>query len=169
MRLDQLKRRDFITLLGGAAAAWPLAVRAQQVGKPPTIGFLGANPAVWTSWTAAFSERLRELGWLEGRTINIVFALANDPLGSGLIASLARPGGNVTGLSNQAADLGSKRLELLREIVPNLHRLAVIFDAGYPGPCWRRATLRPRLAPSASKSSSWKSGERRILRPHSKL
>jgi putative ABC transport system substrate-binding protein len=172
-----LRRRDFITLLGGAAA-WPVAARAQQAGKLPIIGFLGSDAAAWSSWTAAFAERLRELGWLEGRTVTIqyrwsegrrerfseiaaefvrlnvdvivtngsaaptvkqatsaipiVFALNIDPVGTGLVASLARPGGNITGLSNQQADLDDKRLELLREVVPNLHRLAIMVDAAFP-------------------------------------
>ena len=170
--------REFITLLGGAAAAWPLAARAQQSGKLPTIGFLGTDASVWSPWTAAFVERLRELGWIEGRTIAIeyrwaegrpervaeiaaefvrlkvdvivtyggavatlkqatavipiVFALAIDPVGSGLVASLARPGGNVTGLSIQPTDLAGKRLELLREVVPGLRRLAIMVNVGYP-------------------------------------
>ncbi len=175
-----MKRREFITLLGGAAAAWPLAARAQQPGKLPTIGFLGSTtPSVWGPWTAAFVQRLRELGWIEGRTIAIayrwaegrdesyaeiaaelvrlkvdviltigsaviaakqatsvipiVFAAAPDPVGNGLVASLARPGGNVTGLSSQSADLAGKRLELLREAVPSLRRLAIMANAGYPG------------------------------------
>jgi putative ABC transport system substrate-binding protein len=172
-------RRHFITLLGGAAAAWPLAARAQQADKLPTIGFLGATtPATWSLFVAAFVQRLRELGWIEGRTIAIeyrraegrgerfaeiaaefvrlkvdvivtvggavlaakqatslipiVFAVAADPVGSGLVASLARPGGNVTGLSTQFTDLAGKRLELLREIVPNLRRLAIMANTGYP-------------------------------------
>jgi hypothetical protein len=67
-----MKRREFITLLGAAAAAWPLAARAQQAGKLPTIGFLGAATALnWSPWLAAFVQRLRELGWIEGRTIAI--------------------------------------------------------------------------------------------------
>jgi hypothetical protein len=67
-----VKRRQFITLLGGAAAAWPLAARAQQPGKLPTIGFLGpTTPSADPLWTAAFAHRLRELGWIEGRTIAI--------------------------------------------------------------------------------------------------
>jgi putative ABC transport system substrate-binding protein len=173
-----MRRREFITLLGGAAAAWPLAARAQQTGKLPIIGFLGANAAAWSPRTDAFVKRLRELGWIDGRTIAIeyrwddgrserdaeiadefvrlkadvivtvgslvaplkkatsaipiVFALANDPVGSGLVASLSRPGGNVTGLSSQAPDLAGKRLELLREVVPRLHRLAILVDVGYP-------------------------------------
>jgi ABC-type uncharacterized transport system substrate-binding protein len=174
-----MKRREFITLLGAAAAAWPLAARAQQAGKLPTIGFLGAATALnWSPWLAAFVQRLRELGWIEGRTIAIeirwaegrseryteiaaefvrlkvdvivtsgaavlaakeatsvipiVFAAANDPVGGGLVASLARPGGNVTGLSIQGSDLAGKRLEFLREVVPGVRRLAVIGNVGYP-------------------------------------
>jgi ABC-type uncharacterized transport system substrate-binding protein len=175
-----MRRREFITLLGGAVAAWPVAARAQRP-KPPTIGYLGATTAAAEkSRTDAFVLRLRELGWVEGRTvaieyrwsegrddrfteiaaefvrlkvdlilatatqaalvskqatatIPIVFGLAGDPLGTGLVDSLARPGGNVTGLSNQAADLGGKRLEILREVVPGLRRLAILANAGYPG------------------------------------
>ena len=152
-------RREFITLLGGAAA-WPIAARAQQPGKLPTIGFLGVDATVWAPWTAAFVARLRQLGWIEGRTIAIeyrwsegraerdaeiaaefvrlkvdvivtkapavaalkqataiipiVFPIAVDPVGGGLVASLARPGGNVTGLSLQSPDLaGKRRISLL--------------------------------------------------------
>jgi putative tryptophan/tyrosine transport system substrate-binding protein len=173
-----MKRRAFISLLGGAAA-WPVAARAQQPAKVPIIGFLGpGTPSAWSAWTAAFVQRLRELGWIEGRTlaieyrwaegsperfgeiaaefvrlkvdvivtvggavlaakqvtsvIPIVFAAANDPIGTGLVPSLARPGGNVTGLSSQAADLAGKRLELLREVVPGLRHLAIMSNAGYP-------------------------------------
>jgi putative tryptophan/tyrosine transport system substrate-binding protein len=172
-------RREFITLLGGAAA-WPLAARAQQAAKLPTIGFLGANPSVENQRVAAFVQRLRELGWIEGRTVSIeyrwaegrgeryaenaaelvrlkvdvivtsttppslaakqatavipiVFAAANDPVGTGLIASLARPGGNVTGLANQMSDTSGKKLEFLREVVPGLRRLAMMANAGNPG------------------------------------
>src|SRR5262249_29187681 len=146
---DRMNRREFITLLGGAAVAWPLAARAQQAAKLPTVGFLGATtPSAQSQWTAAFGQRLRELGWIEGRTIAveyrwtegrteraaeiaaefvqrkvdvivtsgtamvlaakqatsvipIVFAATGDPVSTGLVASLARPDGNVTGLSNQ--------------------------------------------------------------------
>jgi ABC-type uncharacterized transport system substrate-binding protein len=172
-----VKRRAFIMLIGGAAVAWPLAARAQQ--KLPTIGLLGAStPANWSQWTTAFVQRVRELGWIEGRTvaieyrwaegrseryteiadefvrlnvnvivtvgsavpaakhatsfIPIVFAAAVDPVGAGLVGSLARPGGNVTGLSVQSSDLAGKRLELLREAVPALRRLAIIGNVGYP-------------------------------------
>jgi putative tryptophan/tyrosine transport system substrate-binding protein len=173
-----MKRRAFITLIGGAAAAWPLAVRAQPVGRLPTIGVLGTDASLWSPWIAAFVQRLRERGWIEGRTvafeyrwsegrpervdeiaaefvrlkvdviatngdtvlalkqattfIPIVFAIAIDPVGAGLVASLARPGGNVTGLSSQQTDTASKRLELLREVVPALHRLAILADVGNP-------------------------------------
>ena len=176
-----MRRREFITLLGGAAATWPLAARAQQAGKLPTIGFLGAaTPSVASQWVTAFVKRLRELGWIEGRTvaieyrwaegrserfaeiaaefvrlkvdvivtwaaapviaakhatvvIPIVFAAQTDPVDTGLVASLARPGGNVTGLSVQQTDTTGKRLELLREIVPSLGRLAIMANAGAPG------------------------------------
>ena len=156
----------------------PLAARAQQPSKLPTIGFLGAaTPSAWGPYTAAFVTRLRELGWIEGRTIAIeyrwaegrperyaeiaaefvrrnvdvivtsgtaagavklatsaipiVFAVAVEPLSSGLVANLARPGGNLTGLSSQTGDLGGKRLDLLREVVPDLRRLAIMGNAGY--------------------------------------
>jgi putative ABC transport system substrate-binding protein len=179
MRFNYLRRRDFITLLGGAAVAWPLGARAQQPAKLPTIGFLGtATPSAQGQWTAAFVQRLRELGWIEGRTvaievrwaegrseryteiaaelvrlkvdvivtvggalvaakqatsvIPIVFPVAGDPVGSGMVASLARPGGNATGLSIQTTDLASKRLELLREVVPGLRRLAIMANVGLP-------------------------------------
>ena len=167
-----MRRREFITLLGGAAAGWPLAARAQQSGKLPTIGFLGATTASGASqWVIAFVQRLRELGWIEGRTmaieyrwaegrnerfteianefapwgtasviaanqatsvIPIVFALAGGPVGTGLVTSLARPGGNVTGLSSQQSDLGGKRLEFLREVFATLRRLAVMANVGSP-------------------------------------
>jgi putative ABC transport system substrate-binding protein len=172
-----VRRRAFITLLGGAAAAWPLTARAQQTGKLPIIGVLGTDSAAWHPWIAAFLQRLHELGWNEGRniaieyrwaegrperaaefaaefvrlkvdiivtagtntviakqttsTIPIIFAIANDPVAGGLVANLRRPGGNVTGLSLQMVELAGKRLELLREAVPQLHRLAVIANGGY--------------------------------------
>jgi putative ABC transport system substrate-binding protein len=175
-----VKRRDFITLLGSAGAAWLPAAHAQQAGRLPTIGFLGANASVWSPWTAAFVERMRKLGWIEGRTIAIeyrwdegrpersaeiaaefvrlkvdvivtgssavlalkretstipiVFTMSSDPVGAGLVASLARPGGNVTGLSLQQSDLAGKRLELLREVIPKLRRLAILANVGYPEP-----------------------------------
>src|SRR5438876_197481 len=173
-----MKRRAFISLLGGAAA-WPLQARAQQQTMP-VIGFLVAGtPLSHGQWVAAFVQRLRELGWIEGRTIAIeyrwgegrnerfaeiaaefvrrkvdvivtsataavvaakqatsvipiVFAAAGDPVGTGLVASLARPGGNVTGLSIQQTDLAAKRLELLREVVPGLRRLAILANVGGP-------------------------------------
>jgi putative ABC transport system substrate-binding protein len=143
-------RRKFLATLGGTAA-WPLAARAQQAGKLPTIGFMGATPSVESQRVATFVQRLRELGWVDGRNlaieyrwaegrpervseiaaelvrlkvdvivtvatpatlaakqattvIPIVFGVASDPVGTGLVASLARPGGNVTGLANQISD-----------------------------------------------------------------
>jgi putative ABC transport system substrate-binding protein len=194
-----MRRRAFITVLGGAAAAWPLAVRGQQPAKMPTIGFLGSNThATQSKWTAAFTERLHELGWIEGRTIAIefrwaggrsergaeiaaefvrlkvdvivtsgtafvaatkratslipiVFAVVADPLGSGLVKSLARPDGNVTGLSLQYTDLASKRLELLREIVPGLRQLAILANVKSPG-----AQLEMRAAQVIAESLSLK-------------
>jgi putative tryptophan/tyrosine transport system substrate-binding protein len=172
-----MRRRDFLLALGGAAA-WPLAARAQQPGKLPTVGFLGAStPSTWGPWVDAFAQRLRELGWIEGRTVTveyrwaegrneryaeiaaefvrlnvdvivtsgsavpaarnatsripIVFAVANDPLGGGLVASLSRPGGNVTGLSIQSPELAGKRLAYLREALPDLREVAIMANGGY--------------------------------------
>jgi putative ABC transport system substrate-binding protein len=172
-----MRRRAFIALLGGATVNWPLAAHS-QAGKLPTIGFLFDSASANIPRTTAFVERLRVLGWIEGRTvaieyrrsegrpervaeitaefvqqkvdvivtyggaaaqlkqatasIPIVFAVAVDPIGSGLVASLSRPGGNVTGLSLQHPDIGGKRLELLRQLVPSLRRLAIMFDPDYP-------------------------------------
>ena len=165
-----IKRREFIAGLGGAAAAWPLAARAQQPGKLPTIGFLGARG--WTDLTTPFLRRLGELGWVEGRNILVEFrwidgspeatrafltefvrlkvdvihtianadaleakratsvipivAFAEEPLRTGLVTSLARPGGNVTGVTDQVAEAGGKRVGLLRDVVPALRRLAIM-------------------------------------------
>jgi putative ABC transport system substrate-binding protein len=171
-----MRRREFITLLAAAAAAPPVA-RAQRAGIP-TIGFLGpTTPQIWSSWTSAFVDRFAQLGWVDGRTVNIayrwanghmdrasklatelvalkvdlivtsgsataeamkatsqipiVFALASEPLATGFVASLARPGGNVTGLSLEAPDLGGKRLGYLRHAVPEARRLAVLSDVAY--------------------------------------
>jgi len=178
--IAKLKRREFITLLGGTAAGWPLVARAQQVGKLPTIGFLGAStPAISNFWVAVFTQRLRELGWVEGRTIvieyrwaegrtdrfgeiaaefarlkvdvivtygtpaaaaakqvtstvPIIVALMGDPIADGLVASISRPGGNLTGLSTQSSDLIGKRIEILGEAVSGLRRLAIIANVGSP-------------------------------------
>jgi putative tryptophan/tyrosine transport system substrate-binding protein len=196
-----MRRREFITLLGGAAAGWPCAARTQQPAKLPTIGFLGqSTPSVESQRLTAFLKRLRELGWIEGRTvaieyawgegsserfakiaadfvrlkvdiivtsgtatvvaakqatsvIPIVFAVAGDPIANNLVASLARPGGNVTGLSTVATDLAGKRVELLREAVSGFRRLGII------GNCiGARPTLSIRFfaerSPVTSRSSS---------------
>jgi putative tryptophan/tyrosine transport system substrate-binding protein len=174
-----MRRREFVTLLVGAAAL-PLAAHAQQPGRLRTIAFLGPNThSAASEWVAALVKRLRELGWTEGRTITIeyrwaegreerfaeiaaelvrlkadvivtsgtqavmasknatsvipiVFATAGDPVGSGLVGSLARPAGNVTGLATLANELVGKRLELLREIVPGLRRVAIMGNVANP-------------------------------------
>ena len=189
-----MRRREFISLLGGATA-WPLSARAQQTRRLRTIGFLGAATAVvWAPWTAAFEKRLDELGWMKGRTVAIeyrwaegrsirfaeiasefvrfnvdaivtagtestiavkqvtsevpiVVALATDPVAAGLVASLARPGGNVTGFSHQGTDIAAKRLELLREILPNLRRLAILVNVNNPG-----SVLEMREAEAAART-----------------
>ena len=173
---DRMKRREFITLLGGMAAAWPLAARAQQA--LPTICFSSPTTAsVESRAVAAFVQRLHAVGWIEGRAaaikvrwaegrseraaeivanfvrqkvdvivcrgsasvlvkratsvIPIVFA-GGDPVGTGLIVSLAQPDGNVSGLSLRHSDRAGKRLELLRDVVPALRRLAILGNAGNP-------------------------------------
>jgi putative tryptophan/tyrosine transport system substrate-binding protein len=173
-----MTRREFITLLGGAAAAWPLTVRAQQPGKLATIGILSSGtPATQGQWYAGFVQQLRELGWIEGHNvaieyrwaegrderfveiaaefvrlkvdmivtsgnsaiaaakqatsvIPIVFATAGDAVGTGLVENLTRPGGNVTGLSGMGTDTAGKRIELLRELLPGLRRLALLANVG---------------------------------------
>jgi putative ABC transport system substrate-binding protein len=174
-----MRRREVLSLLGGAAVAWPLAARAQQA-KVLTIGFMGSGTlASQGKWVAAFVQRLRERGWVEGRnlaidyrwaegrsermaeiaaefsrlkvdviltystqaalaakqataSIPVVFTLVADPVGSGLVAGLARPGGNVTGISTQSTDLAGKRLELLREAVPGLATVAILANVANP-------------------------------------
>jgi len=171
-----MRRRDFVKAII-ASTAWPLPLRAQQ--RRPVIGFLGTvAQELWAKPVAAFEGQLREHGWIDGRTIKIiyrwaegrperfaeiatefvnsnvdvivtggnavsavrqatstipiVFALAVDPVGSGFVNSLSRPGGNVTGLSLQGPDLAAKRLELLRELAPGRRRLAILVNVGYP-------------------------------------
>jgi putative ABC transport system substrate-binding protein len=174
-----MRRRDFITLLGGAAAAWPFAARAQQAGRLPTIGVLGASQSAWSRWIGALEERLRQLGWIDGRTVAIVYrwteergerttpfaeelvrlkvdviftsgtpnivaakqATASipivftgaDPVGTGLVTSLARPGANTTGLSQMSPDLAGKRLQLLHQVLPELRQVAVLGNVDNPG------------------------------------
>jgi len=181
-----LRRRDILAGLF-CAGAWPLAARAQTPGK--TIAMLGAaSPAVWGPMVASFEERLRELGWIDGRTVAIIYrwaegdssryaeiaaefvamkvdvivtvggaaatvmratntipivlAAAVDPVASGFVGSLAHPGGNVTGLSLQSSEIGTKRLEILREAIPGLKHLAVMANANYPGSVRESAAVR---------------------------
>jgi putative tryptophan/tyrosine transport system substrate-binding protein len=171
-----MRRRKFLMLLGGAVVGCPLAARAQQASKRPTVAYIFLSPSVDGLDRPGFTERLRELGWTEGRDVAIeyhwsegrperiaeiaaelvqkkvhvivtygaavatlkqattsipIVLIAYDPVGSGFVASLSRPGGNVTGLSLQAPERAGKRLELLRQLVPSLRRLAILFDATY--------------------------------------
>ena len=203
--------REFIALLGGATAVWPLAAPAQQSDQLRHIAVLGDTQSVWGPWVAAFVERLRQLGWMEDRTvaieyrwsegrpervaqfaaefaqqkvdvivtyggavtilkqattsIPIVFALAVDPLGIGLVANLSRPGGNVTGLSLQQAESASKRLALLREVVPSLRGLAVMFDAAYPASVRETANVHNTARTLGLEVTQHGIGGRRILHP----
>jgi putative ABC transport system substrate-binding protein len=166
-----MKRRDFITLLGGAAVAWPLAARAQQ-SKTPRVGALVLKDEDAQAFANEFREGLRELGYIEGQSYTLelrsadgkadrlselaaelvrlkvdviaavftpcalaakqatreipIVAIAGDPIGAGLVASLARPGGNITGLSNMGAETAGKSVELFRDMLPSLRRVAVL-------------------------------------------
>ena len=201
-----MRRREFIKIACGSVGAWPLVAKAQQLGKKPLIGIVGADATVWRPWTTAFVARLRELGWLEGDTvaidyrwaggsservsevaaeferrkvdvivtygsavtilkqtitsIPIVFAIAFDPVRGGLVQSLTHPAGNVTGVSIQQPDLVGKRLRLLRQAIPQLHRLAILADAGYAEPM-----LEADRVKSLAQASGLEAARIGILRP----
>ena len=176
-----MRRREFITLIGGAAAAWPLTTGAQQrSGKMPRVGWLAIGSQAAQSLLEEYRSGMRDLGYIEGRTVEteylyadghldrlpglaaelverkvdiivtagtpgslaakratttipIVFAASSDPLTTGVVASLAHPGGNITGLSLMASDLSAKRLELIHTLVPQASRIAVLWDNSNPG------------------------------------
>lgn len=179
-RAGQMRRREFMLLMGSLAVDASAAAYGQQSAKPPVVGFLVAGtPASHGAWVAAFTQRLSELGWTDGRnikieyrwatgdirqttnfatefvqqkvdvivtsafgvvaakqatsTIPIVSAAFGDAVANGIVASLARPGGNVTGLTIQPSELSSKRLELLRDIIPNVRRLAALVNTHVVG------------------------------------
>jgi putative ABC transport system substrate-binding protein len=179
MQFDQLKRREFITLLGGAGAAWPLAARAQQ--RMPLVGFLNsASPDTYRFNADSFREGLAKAGFVEGsnvrieerwargdyaalpalatelvtmgvvaiaatgdvasaraaqnasNTVPVVFTIGGDPVRFGLVKSINRPGGHVTGILFNQNVLGGKRVELLREIAPNVSRVALLMNPTNP-------------------------------------
>ena len=193
-----MKRRQFITLVGGAAAAWPFVARAQQDERMRRIGVLIAfaeSDHEAQSWVAALREELRKLGWTDGRnieidtrwaaadvdsmkryakelvalqpdlmvtsstpataamlqqtdTIPIIFVLVADPVGSGFVASLPRPGGNVTGFTPIVGSLGGKWVELLKEIAPRIARVTLMFNP--PTATFVEGYLSPFKAAAAS-------------------
>jgi putative tryptophan/tyrosine transport system substrate-binding protein len=164
-----VRRREFISLLGGAAAAWPLAARAQQLQRVQRIGILMgvADDAETKGWLVTFNQRLEQLGWhagrnlqtderwtggdpertrrypdavfafssiavaalqRESRTVPIVFTAISDPVGSGFVQSLARPGGNATGFTNFVPTMAAKWLEVLKEVAPQVQHAALLFN-----------------------------------------
>jgi putative ABC transport system substrate-binding protein len=201
MPFDQIRRRDFIALLGGAAA-WPIAARAQQP-KTRRVGMLitavESDPE-WRPRLALFLRELQRLGWEEGknvrldyrwsgadpermrldaaelislapdvivttsnqsagiigrqtRTIPIIFAPAGDPIGTGLVSNMARPGGNITGFTTYESEIAGKRLELLKEVAPRLARVAVLYTPGGPGSL-AQLRLTESVAPSLNLSTT---------------
>jgi putative ABC transport system substrate-binding protein len=173
-----VRRRELITLLGGAAAAWPVAARAQQAERVRKVGVLmnsAATDATYQSYLAAFTEALHQLGWIEGQnlridvrwsagdaalariyaaqliglkpdviltsstnnlkalreatsTIPVVFVQVSDPVAQGFVANITKPGGNITGFSMFEFAIGSKWLNLLKEVAPGLARVALMFN-----------------------------------------
>ena len=213
-----MTRREFITLLGGAAAAWPLAARAQQPASTVRrIGFLLPGVARTTAVRGqleAFHQGLKEYGWVEGQnisfeyrfaegkedtlpgvaaelvqsrpdvivaegtpaiqaaktvtqTVPIVMATSSDPVGTNLVASLSRPGGNITGASLQTAELSGKRLQLLTEIVPGLARVAVLSNPLNPSMAVVLEQTKRQHNLLALKFMLWRWKHRTSLRAHS--
>src|SRR5262249_58460835 len=202
-RGDRMKRREFIMLLGGAAAAWPLAARAQQPERLRRIGVLmnrAADNPEGQDRLAAFHQGLQELGWNVGRnvridtrwtednadqtvkqaaglialspdiilasgtlavtalqnisrTLPIVFASVADPVGGGIVDSLAHPGGNATGFMIYEYNLGAKWMELLKEIAPRVTRVAIIRNAANPAGLAQFATLQNAAQPLGVQAS----------------
>jgi putative ABC transport system substrate-binding protein len=193
MQFGQLKRREFISLLGGASVTWPVVARAQQPAKVFRVGFLAfGNPSTWANRVEALRGGLRDLGYVEGKNIVIefrstetieqlpelatdlvrinvdlifapsstetevtrqvtnaipvVFATHADPLGLGHVASLSRPGGNITGLSGLGADLAVKALEILKDAIPHATRFAVFLTPSAP---WHHSFLQAAKAAGA--------------------
>lgn len=210
-----MRRREFISLLGGSVVAWPLSAGAQKLVKRPTIGFLGSDATAWSPYAAAFAERLRALGWIESCTISIeyrwdearrerdaeiaaefvhqnvdiivafgaavpalkratsvipiIFAVATDPVGGGLVASLARPGGNVTGMSLQGADLAGKKSNFCLRLFPGFVVWQSWAMLTIPKSSSRWAKFRARLTHSASNSRGTRFGKRRMSQQFSRL
>jgi len=184
--MSDMKRREFLAFFGGAASAWPLVAplksfAQQHPGKVPRIGWLvPTTQAEWESLLGEYRRGMRDLGYIEGRTVEteyvyadgeldrlpglaatlvehkvdvivtastpgslaakratakipIVFAASSDPIDTGVVASLARPGGNITGLSLMSSDLSAKRLELIHALVPRVSRIAALWDSSNPG------------------------------------
>jgi putative tryptophan/tyrosine transport system substrate-binding protein len=207
-----MKRREFITLLGGGAAAWPAAARAQQDGRKRRIGVLMPYPDANVEAQArltAFTEGLQQLGWVDGRnaqvvvrwarssaegirqaaadlaalapdvllatalpsatalqqathSIPIVFVQLADPVGTGLVESLARPGGNITGFTPFEFGVSAKWLELLKQIAPGASRVAVLRDATNPGGIGQMAAIQsvaPALGVELIPIGGWDAGE----------
>ena len=210
----QMRRREFITLVGGAATVWPFRASAQQAVKVARIGILSPFSAADAKlWHQAFLSGLRDLGWVDGKNIvieyrfadgqndrlpaliseliqdkvdlivtavtndtlvaktatkniPIVMAAAGDPIGAGLVASLSRPGGNITGLSQMNTDLAGKRLELLKELSPKIASVAVLLNPDDPISILGWNEIQPSARKLELRLILWKCGQPAILTKH---